>query len=89
MLLPEVVGLLEGEEVFGPPVTAQAFGEHIAAGLDAMVLEGGNPLRIAFPGQPSIKRQYPPQLIRLLDRANQRKIDSFGAEEVTGGGANF
>ena len=48
MFLPQVMSLFEGEEVFGAPVAAQAFGDDVAAGFDAMVLQGGELLRIAF-----------------------------------------
>ena len=46
--LPERVGLLQREEVFHPPVAPQTFRDDIAAGFDAMILERGERLRIAF-----------------------------------------
>ncbi len=45
------VGLLQGEEMFGPPVTVQTFGDDLAAGLEAMVFQGRQLLGIAFAGE--------------------------------------
>ena len=50
-MLPGVEGLLEDEEVFEPPIALKAAGDGVAGSFDAMVLEGGKFLGIAFAGE--------------------------------------
>lgn len=48
VLLPKLVALAQHEEVFLAPITLQTFGDDIVGGLDAMVFERGQLLRVAF-----------------------------------------
>ena len=52
---PGVQGLLDDEEMFGAPVTVEAAGDGVAAGLDAMIFEGGELLRIALAGEDGLE----------------------------------
>jgi len=55
LLLPEFKGLLESEEMFDAPISAQTFGESVAGGLNARVFEGGEFEGVAFPGEDGLK----------------------------------
>ena len=52
---PSIQGLLNDEEMLGVPVTVQAAGNRVAAGLDAMIFQGGELLRIAFAGEDGVE----------------------------------
>ena len=52
---PGVQGLLNDEEMFGAPVAVQTAGDHVAAGLDAMILQCGQLLRIAFASEDGVE----------------------------------
>ena len=54
IMFPGGQRLPQGEEVFGAPVAAQTFGERVAVGANASVLEFGQDHRIAFTGRGSL-----------------------------------
>jgi len=52
---PGVVGLAEGEEMFGEPVAVEAARDDISGSFDAWILEGGQCERIALTGEDGLK----------------------------------
>ena len=52
---PGVVGLAEGEEMFGEPVAVEAAGDDIFGSFDAWILERGQGERIALPGEDGLE----------------------------------
>ena len=55
VMAPGIEGLLDDEEVFGTPVALQTTSNCVAAGLDAVIFQGGELLRIAFAGQEGVE----------------------------------
>ena len=74
MLLPQLVTLAQGEEVFLPPVALQTFGEDFARGLDAVIFQTGQRHRIAFTPEDRFQNGQPRHAGEIADHVLELNV---------------